>query len=381
MRILWLTVDRSHRVAHHFDDFREAVSKIADVTTLKKYPAGDKGQNLWHLSRRLLSKDIITENIVLNHLLGDSNYDYIFSDAFFAYTHEDWDKITIPSAIFIEDVHGHVPRFQLNIAKTVGIKTVFHRFNHAFHRHHADARSSFSCFWLPHSINMERFSDTIEKTINVLHVGAYTESVYPFRYAAIKALNGKSYFKQIERPRDLSGTPRQSKWPIDRDYDNLLQSADICITGGSVFHAPVQKFFEIPAANSLLLSDWFSDLGMLGFVPNKNMVPSYKENVLRVVEDLLSNPDEIKRISTSGHELIQSNHTSEIRSRQFINMICQVLDRPLEFPDISPCSFNVNFNYGIPFQEPKQEQEHEYVSVSPGTDWRSRIIAAEAADA
>ena len=69
MRILWLTVDRSHRIAHHFDDFRETVMKFADVTVLKKYPAGDKGQNMWQLSQKLLGGPYHMEEKISSQVL------------------------------------------------------------------------------------------------------------------------------------------------------------------------------------------------------------------------------------------------------------------------------------------------------------------------
>ena len=65
MRILWLTVDRSHRVAQHFDHFRQTMSTMAEVVTLKKYPAGDKGQNMWQLSHKLLEGAINTAGLIV----------------------------------------------------------------------------------------------------------------------------------------------------------------------------------------------------------------------------------------------------------------------------------------------------------------------------
>ena len=105
MRILWCTVDRSHRVAQQFDIFRSHVKQVADVVDLVKYPAGDNGQNMWQLSHKLINGNIKTNNIVLDYLKEDSNFDFIFCDAFFAYTEESWQSISIPVGILIEDIH------------------------------------------------------------------------------------------------------------------------------------------------------------------------------------------------------------------------------------------------------------------------------------
>lgn len=376
LKILWLTVDRSNRVAHHFDDFRRAVMQLPEVRVevITKHLAGDNGQNMWQLSRNLISNKLVPNNII--DAYDARGYDFIFCDAFFAYFHEEWRRFKAPSAVFIEDVHQEVPKFQVQKAKSLRIQNIFHRFNFAFHKFHPEARFEFSCFWLPHSVNMDRYSDHIDKSIDVLHVGVHPRLFYPFRHHAIESLKGKDYFKLIERPKDTPGTPRDLKWPIDRDYDNLLQSAKITVTGGSIFNAPVQKYVEIPAANSLLLTNWFPDLGLLGFVPNTNMVSCYQEDLVKTVEWLLDNENEVKRISTNGHHLISLNHTSEIRSKQFVNNICDILGIKKLY-NINPCSFQVNFKPN------KQEEVQQPVKVPKlqGNDWKTRILNAEARNA
>lgn len=344
MRILWLTVDRSNLIAHHFDDFRKSVAELneVEVVTLMKDLAGYQCENMLMLSRRLISGELVLDSLVTDYLEKDSNFDFIFCDAFFAYLNEDWLNIKIPSAIFIEDIHQKVPKYQIQRAKELGIETIFHRFNFAFHKFHPTARFDFNCFWLPHSIRMNRFSDYIKKSIDVLHVGVHRKQFYPNRYAAVEALRNKPYFKLIDRPQDQVGVSRIGKWPIDSDYDNLLQSAKITITGGSVFDAPVQKYFEIPSANSLLMSNWFPDLGLLGFIPETNMVTYHKENLVGKVEGLLKRDDKVKRISNNGYNLMLLKHTSDIRSKQFINCICTILGRQHLY-NTEPCTHQVNF--------------------------------------
>lgn len=375
MKILWLTIDRSHRVAQHFDHFRNTVSRFADLDIIKKCPIGDRGQNAWYVSQKLMSGETKIDNVVLDHLKEKSDYDFIFCDAFFAYVHEEWRQFGIPSAIFIEDVHGFVPRKQVEKAKKLGIETIFHRFNYGFHSHHKEAKFDFRCIWLPHSIKVNRYTDEVEKSIGVLHVGVFPKEFYPNRHAAVQLLSDKNYFKLVRRPKDKAGTLRRNKWPIDKDYDNLIQSAWICVTGGSIINAPVQKYIEIPAASTLLLSNWFSDLGMLGFKDEVNMVSYTKENLVNKVEDLLKDKEKIKEISENGRSLILSKHTSEIRSKQFINFICQILGQDLEF-NIEPCSYQVNFKGShTPNEEPEQD-ETPLKRIVPGTNWKARIQQA-----
>lgn len=374
MRILWLTIDRSNRIAHHFDDFRRTVSKLSEVevVTLMK-PSESGGVSIWRQSRELMSGNLTLDNIVSDYLSKDSNFDFIFCDAFFAYLHEDWKSFNIPSAIFIEDVHQEVPKAQIAKAKKLGISTIFHRFNFAFHKFHPEARFNFNCIWLPHSIRIDRYLDSFSKSIEVLHVGVHPQRFYPFRYSVVEQLRNKPYFKQIERPKDTPGESRSGKWPIDRDYDNLLQKSKITITGGSIFNVPVQKYVEIPAANSLLMSNWFPDLGLLGFIPGTNIITYHKENVIEVVEELLKDEEKIRQISANGYNLIILNHTSEIRAKQFINYVCRLTNKS-EIYDVEDCSFQVCFKPDrLNFKQSKQKPKPSNICTN---SWRDRIIKA-----
>jgi len=391
MRILWCTVDRSHRVAQQFDIFRNAVKQQVEVVELFKKPAGDHGENMWQLSRDLLNGNIKTNNIVLDYLKEDNNFDFIFCDAFFSYTEEDWQSISIPIGIFIEDVHHNVPREQLKRAKSKGIQNIFHRFNFQFHKLHPNARRDFKCFWLPHSVNTDMFRDLNLERRGVLHVGVFPQKYYPHRANVVYQLKPKPYFTRIRRPDE--GGDRRLKWPIDEDYVKVLNKAKICITGGSIFNAPVQKYVEIPAVGTLLMSNWFADLGLLGYKDKHNMIAYNEENLIPLVEGLLKDEERLNHIAANGTDLILSNHTSDIRAKQFINNICQIVNKPLKY-NIKPCSYQVNFNsnkiklniptYQLPetiepkFNPKPKQRLGNIKKIIKGnritnTDWRSRI--------
>lgn len=374
MRILWCTVDRSHRVAQQFDIFRAHVKKIADVVEIVKDIAG-KGPKMWQASRDLISGKIKPKNLIFDYLNKvDDNFDFIFCDAFFAYMYEDWRHFGIPSGILIEDVHQEVPKAQIKKAKEQGIENIFHRFNFPFHKFHPNARKDFKCFWLPHSVDITKFKPGPKK-IDLLHVGVYPQRYYPYRSNAVKNLKDKPYFTQIDRPKE--GGDRSSKFPLDTDYANLISSAKACITGGSVFDAPVQKYVEIPACNTLLISNWFIDLGLLGYIPGENMISYSLNNTAKTVEDILKDSYRLSVISEKGYQLTLSKHTSSIRAMQFINYIGQIIRKHLEFPTIKPCAYNVIFNISEVSDRLEKSIKKAKSSIcnkfAPNTGWRSRI--------
>lgn len=401
MRILWLTVDRSKRVARHFDEFKDAVKQYADVVELVKDPLGDGGVMMGRASTKLVNRSLTTKDIVLDYLEKDWTFNFIFCDAFFAYMNERFDLIDIPKGILIEDVHGEVPKAQIDMAYNLGFECIFHRYNFAFHKIHQDSRFKFKCIWLPHSVNLDKFNFSNEKKIKVLHTGSTVQRYYPHRDLIVKNLLGKPYFTYMKRPQDWMD--QVDTWPSGEEYYEVLSSAEISITGGSIFDIPTLKYVEIPAAKSLLMSNWFPGLGLMGFYPDKNMVTYTDETLVEDLESLMNNSDKVKEITEAGYNLIKSRHSTDVRAKQFINNISMLVWDKVLHEDVPLISNQINFD---DLREPEvQDQVQESRIESPravfrsrrvieqvrqsepkkivqgrvaGTDWRSRIVKAEA---
>jgi hypothetical protein len=78
---------------------------------------------------------------------------------------------------------------------------------------------------------------------------------------------------------------------IGDSYAKLLHSYFCCVTSSSVFNYAVAKYFEIPAAGSLLIADEVEDVKMAGFIAKKHYVPITRDNAVKVIADCLKNPD------------------------------------------------------------------------------------------
>jgi len=96
-------------------------------------------------------------------------------------------------------------------------------------------------------------------------------------------------------------------------YAKLLNSYFCCVTSSGVSKVALTKFFEIPAAGSLLLVDRIKDLDRLGFIPYKHYVPINRENVFDKILHCLNCPDQYDDIRRRGMEFVRSNHS--IRNR------------------------------------------------------------------
>lgn len=318
LRILWLTIDRSMRVTGHFDYFREAVSELAHVKTIFKSTAP-------HLAGRfskLAMQGAIQPKKLVTRKLADQGWDFVMIDALFAYMDDNLNYLKAPKAMVIEDNHDVVPAWQVKSGKNRGVEVLFHRGNESFHRFHPDARENYKCIWLPFAVNTEMFYPRGEERNGVLHVGTVNPKHYPIRVELCKRLAVKDWFTRIKRPGETIEKTR--KWPIREDYAEVISQAEIAVTCGSRWDAAVQKFFEIPACGTVLMSNWFKDLGLLGFENGKNMVV-YEEPLENQIEMMLQDKKRLKKIGQAGLDLMLERHTLKTRAKEFLVEISRII--------------------------------------------------------
>ena len=308
LRVLWLTMDRSDRVANHFDDLRDTFCKYANVTVMTQHLHNDNDPNRQHeayLSGKESYKPMLT---------GALNYDYIICDAMFLWMFEDWDNIHIQTAIIIEDQHGKVPERQIQHAIKYS-HTVIHRYK--FNKFHTDLSKKVKTIWLPHSVNINNFKDYgLRKEYGVLSTGLLA-NIYKTRSAVADSLKDREYFKRIERPLDY----KKEQWPIQDGYSKELNKAWMSVCCSSILQYPVMKFFEIPASGSILYSDYLPELKELGFVPDKNMIQVNLNNIQGQVETLLKDEKRMQKVSAAGFKLIHDRHTNDIRAQELLHII------------------------------------------------------------
>jgi glycosyltransferase involved in cell wall biosynthesis len=318
IKILWLTIDRSMRVTGHFDYFREAVSKIADVKAVFKSTKS-------HLAGRfskLAMSGVIQPKKLITKKLAREHWDFVMIDALFAYMSDNLKLLHAPKGFVIEDNHDVVPKWQVTRAKEQGIDCLFHRGLESFHRFHPEAREMYDCIWQPFAVNTDIFYDRQRERKGVLHVGQVGQKHYPIRVQLIERLSKHPWFTRVVRPNETA--EKTPKWPVREDYAELINQSQIAVTCGSRYDAAVQKFFEIPACGTVLMSNWFRDLGALGFENGKNIV-TYEEPIEEQIKLMLENPQRLRRIGEAGRQLMLEKHTMEIRAREFIEEVKRII--------------------------------------------------------
>lgn len=315
MKILYLTVDRSMRVEHHYVSFRQAVAKIADVELIEKSHIGIP------LVRavKMISSGQLQGSKVLDPQHANK-FDFIFTDSMYFFWDEEWENVKVPTVQMIEEVHGSLWKRQLLTSNQKKIDLTAYRYRDGFNKNARPLLKHGKTLWLPHGVDTDICKDYGESKIyEAMHVGIVKENVYPIRHAILRQLRGKSYFRRIPRAQE---TFRHSKkWPIKHDYARLINQSKMCLTCGAKVQYPVMKYLEIPACNSLLIADYFSELKDMGFKDRVNMIAIDPKNIAKQVEFWLANEVEREQIARQGMELVTKRHSIDVRARELVDFL------------------------------------------------------------
>lgn len=319
-RILWISIDRTKRVAFNiFTPLQQELKKYHDVTVQNK--------DLGPVPGRFIKKIVANPKSYVKGLdvqYINNNYDMVITDSFFAYIGEEWDKIIIPKVGLIEDQHANAVKVNQPMFDNAKFDYFLVRYKHPFFKRYSHITDD-RVLWLPHSVNTKYFHDyEKEKEIGCLSVGQMGRVFYPLRHKFHNELTGKNFYKRVNRPHD--SLPVDKKWPIGKDYAKLLNKSWITLNCTASVHYVVNKFFEIPACNSVLCSDFIPELGELGFKPDENMLEvNNKTNMVKFIQKHLRDKENLKRIAQNGYDLVMKNHTTEVRARQLDKWIQGVL--------------------------------------------------------
>jgi len=149
-----------------------------------------------------------------------------------------------------------------------------------------------------------------EPRMQCLLSGAASPRVYPLRAFVQRNSRHVAY-----RPAVYRGD----------SYARLLNSYFCCFASSSIFNYVIAKYFEIPAAGSLLLADETSDLKRIGFVPGKHYVRVERKNALEKIAHCLEHPQEYQDIRREGMEYVRRNHSVLNRVARLESMLKELV--------------------------------------------------------
>jgi len=103
---------------------------------------------------------------------------------------------------------------------------------------------------------------------------------------------------------------------VKEDFARKLRDY-FCVVSSSVYGCVVAKTLEVCATGALLLTDYISDMSLMGFVPFKHFIPVTTTNVFFRVSDCLSYPTKYAKVRYAGMQLVRGKHSIKNRVRQF----------------------------------------------------------------
>lgn len=148
---------------------------------------------------------------------------------------------------------------------------------------------------------------------------------YVLRKKAIEKLSSKDFeiapkkYFHLYRLASKFGLPAYSNsWALNKYhllFKKTLADSRITYTAKGGFGMPIRKFFEIPAAGSLLLCSPCNGYHDLGFQDGKHYIHTEPEDLIDVMREWLSN-HKAQEVANAGQQLVSEKHSLTARSKQ-----------------------------------------------------------------
>lgn len=228
----------------------------------------------------------------------------------------------IPSNIYhiayISDMHGGDKYFKEKQ------KEIFDRANLIITKYDSTFRNRFPGYvskmrWVPSFIAPAEYYSSLpwnwnEKLNKCLITGSLAKDFYPIRNIyGCYALESKDERFEVLRHPGYAKVSANSNAIVGKNYADLLHKYRICFSSTSVLDYLVVKTFEIMATGSLLLSNWGSDMDLLGMKDKMHFI-QIDDNIdktLGIMDDVFQHPKDYEDIARNGKELTFENHTLE----------------------------------------------------------------------
>lgn len=162
-------------------------------------------------------------------------------------------------------------------------------------------------FVWPNAVDPDIFHDYgQEKSVPVALTGQ-SYGLYPWRQSVFPAII--QCFPCLVSPSHAYESKAASRLLSGERYARALNASFAAPTCGTVGGEVVRKHFEIPASMALLVTERTAGLEAAGFRDMENCVFADHRDVVDKLDHLFARPDELRRITKAGYDLVHSRHT------------------------------------------------------------------------
>lgn len=183
--------------------------------------------------------------------------------------------------------------------------------------------------FLPWSVDPEKFYPR-EKTVDAMFLGAHGRT-YPIRnviwnvlpsiceehrlnYVVRSNPPGRTFERHIP-------TLKKMGYLVGDKYQEALGGARIFLFGCSKYRYPLQKFFEVMASETLVMSNAPANAKGLHFEDEYNFVEISIDNWKKKLLYYVNHREEAAEIAARGRETILKHHTHDTRAAEFLEML------------------------------------------------------------
>ncbi|GIN61743.1 hypothetical protein J27TS8_17360 [Robertmurraya siralis] len=305
VKLLYITNDTSKMIVKNFLYLEKALDEL---TTLKIWRQSGSIETI--IKKLQFQPDFI----LIQNDIGNQLSPFI----------QGLSKIPIPVGLIINDVYRYQEPRRLYIKKN-NIRFIFSIIRKQFLEIYPEFANRLR--WFPHFVETEIYRDyQLPKDIDLLLMGS-TDDIYPLRQKIVKAYEHDRHFVYHPHPGYGDITTKEEKGHfIGEKYARELNRAKIFFTSPSIYLYPVMKYFEALACKTLLLAPTFEELEALGFKPGIHFVAINEANFKEQATYYLNNDTERNKITMTGHEFVQQNHSLKIRAKQLVTEIKKIVE-------------------------------------------------------
>ncbi|HLK68998.1 MAG TPA: glycosyltransferase [Bryobacteraceae bacterium] len=181
--------------------------------------------------------------------------------------------------------------------------------------------------WVPHSASPDFVMTCAEAPQNAILLSAAVTAHYPLRQR-MKTLFQEKRFPIVyhEHPGYHCNFDYESSNDIGKAYAQMINSCRASFVDSSVFGYVVAKYFEIPAAGSVLLADdavW-KPLEQLGFQAGVHYIGVSSRDLEDAIQYVLhaANWPILDEMRRRAQQLVLTRHTTSDRAR-LIDQVCR----------------------------------------------------------
>lgn len=238
---------------------------------------------------------------------------------------EGFREIEIPRGVIFHDISNYIQQRKRFIVREK-IDVIFVHYKDAFRKWYPKLEKLMVGF--PHHVNTEVFKDyQLEKTIDLLMMGAMSARLYPLRVKMLEALKDFPGFINHPHPGYASEKESQPRSFSGEAYAKELNRAKVFLTCNSRFEYPLMKYFETLGCNTLLLAPLTKEITDLGFIDGYTFVSVNETNFIERAIYYLEHEEERIQIARNGYLMVKNNHSTKQRAAELIQHIKHVIEK------------------------------------------------------